>query len=194
MCGLNVTVPYKQAIIPYLDSLDAPAKAIGAVNTIAFSAGRLQGFNTDWTGFDESLKRRFSRLPAGALVLGRGGAAAAVRYALSQLHIPFKTVSRNPAGGQLDYAEVDAALLKKYPLLVNTTPLGTVPNIAEAPPLPYTLLTPQNSLLDLVYNPTQTRFLALGAAQGCATQNGMPMLELQAEASWAIWVNEADGG
>ena len=187
LCGLNVTVPYKKTVLPFLNELDTHAKAIGAVNTIAFTPQGLKGYNTDWIGFWQSLKNTFCPLPAGALVLGSGGAAAAVCYALQQGHIPFKIVSRNPAAGQINYTGINAALLQKYPLLVNTTPLGTAPDIMEAPPLPYHLLTPQNSLFDLVYNPAQTAFLAQGSARGCAIQNGLPMLRIQAEESWKIW-------
>ncbi len=188
--GLNVTVPYKKTVIPFLDELDAHAEAIGAVNCIAFAGGRLKGYNTDWTGFWQSLKSAFNPLPAGALVLGSGGAAAAVCYALKQGRIPFKTVSRNPAGDQLSYSQTDAVLLQKYPLLINTTPLGTAPNITECPPIPYPLLRPQNALFDLVYNPAQTAFLAQGAAHGCPTQNGLSMLEIQAEESYLVWSSE----
>ncbi len=187
--GLNVTMPYKQSVISYLDRLDAPARAIGAVNCISFDNGTLVGYNTDWTGFWQSLKSTFKPLPAGALVLGAGGAAAAVCYALAQGGVPFKTVTRNPAGGQLSYAEINANLLREFPLLVNTTPLGTFPNANEHVPIPYDLLTSRNALFDLVYNPAQTLFLKQGAARGCTTQNGLPMLEIQAEESWKIWQN-----
>jgi shikimate dehydrogenase len=190
--GLNVTVPYKKAILPFLDSLDRHAQAIGAVNCIAIAGEQLRGYNTDWTGFWQSLKRAFNPLPAGALVLGSGGAAAAVQYALAQGGIPFQTVSRNPASRQLGYAQIDTALLQKYPLLINTTPLGTAPNIAELPPVPYELLTSQNVLFDLVYNPAQTAFLKQGAAHGCLTQSGLPMLEIQAAESWNIWQDVAN--
>ena len=185
--GLNVTVPYKKAVIPFLDALDIHAQAIGAVNCIAFAGGQLKGYNTDWIGFLHSLKTAFNPLPAGALVLGSGGAAAAVCYALKQGGIPFKVVSRNPADGHIGYAEINAEILREYPLLVNTTPLGTSPNILDSPPLPFELLKPQNALFDLVYNPAQTAFLAQGVAHGCPTQNGLPMLEIQAAESWKIW-------
>lgn len=188
--GLNVTIPYKQAVLPYLDYLDAGARAVGAVNTIRLREGRLEGFNTDVTGFERSLREwlaALGRAPRGALVLGTGGAARAVVYVLARMEIGYRLVSRRPAAGQLGYRQLDAAVLDRYPLLINTTPLGMAPRTDTRPELPYDQLGPEQLLYDLVYNPQKTLFLAAGESRGCATINGLKMLHLQAEAAWDIW-------
>ncbi|MGI4870100.1 MAG: shikimate dehydrogenase family protein [Janthinobacterium lividum] len=190
LAGLNVTIPYKEQLWPYLTQVAPSAARVGAVNVIEIQAdGSLTGHNTDYLGFRESLRRFYpGRGPAArALVLGTGGAAKAVGIALHELGILYQLVSRAPLRTYLTYAELTPTLLAGYPLLINTTPLGTYPNVLECPPLPYQALTPAHYLFDLVYNPRETRFLQLGREAGAHTHNGLDMLERQAEAGWAIW-------
>ncbi|WP_266203955.1 shikimate dehydrogenase family protein [Pontibacter kalidii] len=188
LVGLNVTVPYKEQVIPLLDELDEAAAAIGAVNTIKISGGRTKGYNTDYIGFRNSLEEFYPEQERGqALVLGTGGAAKAVWAALDALGIPYLRVSRKEAEGQLSYAQLTPELLLSYNLVINTTPLGMYPHVQEQPPLPYEHITAGHYCYDLVYNPIQTLFLQSCAAQGASTLNGLPMLHLQAEAAWDIW-------
>lgn len=190
--GLNVTIPYKQAVFPYLDALDAEAEAVGAVNTIKVEQGRCTGYNSDVYGFEVSLleliqQNNQSLQGLRALVLGTGGAAKAVVYVLKKLGIPYWTVSRTRQQGDLVYEDVDERLLRDHHLLINTTPVGMSPNVTHCPPLLYDKLTPQHLIYDLVYNPEQTLFMKKAAEQGAATLNGLRMLYLQAEKSWEIW-------
>ncbi|OON70473.1 shikimate dehydrogenase family protein [Hymenobacter sp. CRA2] len=188
--GLNVTIPYKEQIMPYLDGLDASAARVGAVNTVQFDAERgLIGHNTDYVGFRESLRRFYPPrgAQAAALVLGTGGAAKAVEVALRELDIRYWLVSRDPMSRGLTYGELSPALMAEHTLIINTTPLGTYPQVDTYPAIPYELLTPRHYLFDLVYNPQETEFLRRGREQGTQTQNGFEMLCLQAEAAWAIW-------
>jgi len=187
LAGLNVTIPYKEAVIPYLDHLEEQAGEIGAVNTLRFTQNRLEGYNTDVIGFRESLRPLLRPTDQSALILGTGGASKAVAYGLRQLDIPFRFVSRNPEKGQLSYGEVNAGLLKQYQILVNCTPLGTHPEVDKAPSLPYAALDASHLLYDLIYNPSETTFLKEGRQRGARTKNGLEMLRLQAEASWKIW-------
>lgn len=190
LAGLNVTIPYKEKIWPYLTRVAPSAALVGAVNVIEFAAdGSLVGHNTDYLGFRESLRKFYpaSALNRRALVLGTGGAAKAVAVALRGLDIPHWLVSRDALGTGLTYAELTPELLAAHSLIINTTPLGTYPATAECPPLPYAALTPAHYLFDLIYNPRETLFLQRGHAAGAHTQNGFEMLELQAEAAWAIW-------
>ncbi len=190
LTGLNVTIPYKEAVMPYLHRLNPEAAAIGAVNTICIANGMLTGYNTDAHGFRISLERFLKsnqKLISGALVLGTGGASKAVTWVLHQMQIPFILVSRHPKPGQIHYQDIQKELLQQYPLVVNATPLGMAPKVQECPPLPYHLLTPNNLLYDLVYNPEYTRFLQQGMEMGCYTSNGLEMLYLQAEKAWALW-------
>ena len=189
LVGLNVTVPYKETVVTYLDELDPSAARVGAVNVIErLPDGRLRGHNTDVVGFRDSL-RAFFPAAAGsrALVLGAGGAAKAVGVALNDLGINYWSVTRNPLGPGLTYDELTPELLAAHPLLVNATPLGTYPLVGECPRLPYEALGPQHYLYDLVYNPSETLFMAQGRAAGAHTKNGFEMLERQAEAAWDIW-------
>lgn len=183
--GLNVTIPYKQSVMAYLDELDATAEAVGAVNCIRIREGKLKGFNTDTIGFANSLKPLLGEEHRHALVLGTGGAAKAVVYALQQLGITYRLVSRTC--GDLRYEDLNQALIESHQLIINTTPLGMYPAVDQAPDLPYNLLGPAHLLYDLVYNPAETLFLQLGKAQGAAIKNGYDMLIGQAEAGWAIW-------
>jgi shikimate dehydrogenase len=182
--GLNVTIPYKEQIIPYLDELSPAAKAIGAVNTIAFRDGRRIGHNTDYIGFTESLKPHLDESPLSALILGDGGASKAVAYALNSLKVPFKIVSRT---GKFTYHDLTPILLTGHRLIINTTPLGTFPNVDDAPQIPYEGFTSSHIAYDLIYNPSETRFMKLAASHGAKTINGYDMLVRQAEASWALW-------
>ncbi len=185
--GLNVTIPYKEAVLPLLDALHPDAAAIGAVNCIAIRNGQLTGYNTDWIGFAESLAAWLGPLPRRALVLGTGGASKAVLFALQRLGIEAATVSRTRKKADYGYGELSPDRLRAHPLVVNTTPLGTAPDVDAAPPLPYAALTPEHALYDLVYNPPETRFLREGAQRGAAVKNGYEMLVRQAEAGWTIW-------
>lgn len=188
--GLNVTVPYKELIWPYLDEVASSAARVGAVNVIEIRAdGRLVGHNTDYTGFRESLRPFFPARgeAARALILGTGGAAKAVEVALRELGIGYWLVSRDPLRGGLTYDDLTPELVGAHALLVNATPLGTYPDVDQCPPLPYAALGQQHYLYDLIYNPAETRFLRLGREAGAQIKNGFEMLGLQAEAAWAIW-------
>jgi len=188
LVGLNVTVPYKEEVIPYLDELDEAAATIGAVNTIKITNGKTKGYNTDFIGFKNSLEQFYPvQDRAEALVLGTGGAAKAVCAALQNLGLNYTILSRTTKPGQLTYSDLTPELLQKYNLIINTTPLGMYPTIETCPDLPYSALTPQHYLYDLVYNPEQTLFLQKGKAAGAQTINGLEMLIGQAEAAWKIW-------
>lgn len=187
IAGLNVTIPYKQAIIPFLDDLSADAKKIGAVNTIEFKNGKLIGHNTDVIGFEESLKPLLNKKHKAALIFGTGGASKAVAFVLKKLRIPFKVVSRTKTKKTIVAKEVKKKTLREYEILINTTPLGTFPNVDECVDITYQGLTVYHLAYDLVYNPEETLFLQKAKKQGSKIKNGREMLELQAEASWKIW-------
>ena len=188
--GLNVTIPHKTAIIPYLSRISAEATGAGAVNTISIESGTLIGHNTDIIGFDATL-RSFAPVVEwegqSALVLGSGGAARAVSYVLRRLNMQPILISRSISRGDFTYEDLHCLRLDPFPLIVNTTPLGTSPNVLSAPDIPYHQLTPDHYCYDLVYNPEKTLFLQRAEAQGCFIKNGLDMLHLQAEASWKIW-------
>jgi shikimate dehydrogenase len=185
IAGLNVTIPFKEQIIPHLDGLSEAAQAIGAVNTIAFSNGKRVGHNTDYIGFTQSLKPLLDSNPLSALILGDGGASKAVAYALKQMGIPFRIVSRKAAG--LTYQNLTPTLIAEHRLIVNTTPLGTFPNVDAAPDVPYEGFTSSHIAYDLIYNPSETAFMKKAADFGAKTVNGYDMLAGQAEAAWTIW-------
>jgi shikimate dehydrogenase len=205
LCGINVTVPYKVTVLPLLDSMSEYAREIGAVNcirvsqmspvTAAFSGevgieGKeymVEGFNTDAYGFEMSLKPLLKSRHTSALILGDGGAARAVKYILRTLNISYKSVTRKPADRHITFNELTPELVANHLLIINTTPLGTAPNIDECPDIPYEALTEDHLLFDMVYNPEQTLFLKKGAERGAVTKNGYEMLILQAEKSWEIW-------
>ena len=189
LIGFNVTIPYKQEIIPYLDELSPEAAAIGAVNTVLIKNGKRIGHNTDCFGFENSLKPLLEDHHKNALVLGYGGAAKAVVYILDQLNIKYKIVSRNPNENQIAYQDLNKTILNDYTVLINCSPVGTFPNITEAPEIPYSHLTSQHLLYDLIYNPEVTQFLQNGLENGSKIKNGYEMLVLQAEKSWEIWNN-----
>lgn len=189
LCGLNVTIPHKEAVIPFLDELDEPVKSIGAVNVIKVMPGnKLKGFNSDYHGFRQSL---LNFLPADlkgmkALVLGTGGASKAVKAALSDLKIEYAVVSRTGSDNILSYEQA-AAVFADYKLIINTTPLGMYPKTDTCPELPYQLLDSSFYLFDLVYNPEETLFMKKGLEAGAKVKNGLEMLILQAEKAWEIW-------
>lgn len=189
--GLNITIPYKTAILPLLDEISPEAQKIGAVNTIQFvkrgDLHRLIGHNTDAIGFEESLRPLLTMQCDCALVLGTGGASRAVTYVLDKLGIKWIYVSREAGPHRLDYAEVDSEVVAKHHLIINATPLGMWPEVDGYPDIPYRAITPQHLLFDLVYNPAETPFLAKGKAQGATIKNGLEMLHLQAEAAYKIW-------
>jgi shikimate dehydrogenase len=189
LLGLNVTIPYKQQVIRYLDVLSPVVEAIGACNCIAIEGGVRTGYNTDVVGFEQSLVPHLASAHRQALILGTGGAAKAVEWVLGRLGIGWLSVSRRPrpGTGHIGYADIDAGLLATHTLIVNTTPLGMYPDIAACPPLPYEAMGPQHYLFDLVYNPDRTLFLQKGEARGATVENGHRMLVLQAEESWRIW-------
>lgn len=186
--GFNVTIPYKEEIIPQLDKLSKKAKKIGAVNTVTVSKkGKLKGFNTDYYGFKKSLIPLLQPHHTKALILGTGGASKAVAFALQKLKISYNFVSRTPADGSCTYNLLTGEIFKEYTIVINTTPLGTFPDIDTCPPLDYSLFTDKHIAFDLVYNPAETTFLKQAGQQGATTQNGYDMLVYQAEKSWKIW-------
>lgn len=186
--GLNVTIPYKQAIIPYLDSLSKKARQIGAVNAIRITKkNKLKGYNTDWYGFYHSLKPLLKKQHTQALILGTGGASKAVEFALRKLGIAYKFVSRTKQDNEFTYEDLNQEILTHYPLIINTTPLGTFPHVEDKPAIPYEYLTQQHLVYDLIYNPEKTAFLRLAEARQATIKNGHEMLVLQAEKAYKIW-------
>lgn len=189
LCGLNVTIPYKESVIPYLHDLHEEAEAVGAVNTIRINDGRLTGYNTDVHGFLKSLQPLLAdrKSERRALVLGTGGASKAVVHALGQLDFRVQLVSRRHRGQIMSYDDLDEPLVRKCGLIVNTTPLGMHPDTDSLPDIPYDGIGGEHILFDLVYNPEVTRFLEEGRTRGAVVRNGLEMLQLQAEKAWAIW-------
>ncbi len=193
LAGLNVTIPYKEEVRAHLDELAPTARLVGAVNAIEFAPdGRRIGHNTDLEGFGTALDELIGGAPRPrrALILGRGGAARAVEVALKTRGIAYLFVTRNPLAAGLTYAELSPSIIRHHPLLINTTPLGTWPEVTACPDLPYDALTPAHYLVDLVYNPAETEFMRRARAAGATTCNGQRMLEVQADAAWRIWSNE----
>ncbi|HLP22008.1 MAG TPA: shikimate dehydrogenase [Chitinophagales bacterium] len=186
LIGLNVTIPYKESVIAYLHDLSAEAKEIGAVNCIKFSDNRLIGYNTDYYGFEISLTPFLNKSIEQAFILGSGGSSKAVEFVLNRMDIPFVKVSRNASDDNISYNDV-SAVMKSGNLFINTTPLGMFPDVNASPDIPYHLISKNDFLFDLIYNPAQTEFLKKGKAQGAQTKNGLEMLELQAGKSWEIW-------
>lgn len=184
--GMNVTMPYKQSIIPCLDRLDETAAAVGAVNVVC----RRVGYNTDCIGFMESIRPLLRETDRKALVLGTGGASKAVCYGLKQLGILPTLVSRTPKEGMIGYEDLTEAVMTEHTIIVNCTPLGMVPDTESYPLIPYELISAQHLLFDCIYNPEETVFLKKGRVQGATIQNGMEMLTGQAKAAWRIWNKE----
>jgi len=186
--GLNVTIPYKESVIPFLDELDEISKSVGAVNTIKIKDGKLHGFNTDVYGFQMAIKPFLASHHERALILGTGGASKAVAYVLRQLGIEYIYVSRTPNGEkEVAYSDLNAIAVRNFPMIINTSPLGMFPKMDERPAIPYEYLSEKNFLVDLIYNPEETLFLKEGKSRGALCLNGLDMLKLQAEKSWEIW-------
>lgn len=190
--GLNVTIPYKEQVIPYLDDLDEDARLIGAVNVIKFAKGlfgkrRLKGYNSDIIGFKQSIAPLLDESHRKALILGTGGASKAVFQGLKQLGVAATLVSRQEKEFCITYGEITPRIMEQYTVIVNTTPLGMFPNVNTCPDIPYEQLTSHHILYDLIYNPDETLFMKKGKEQGAVVKNGLEMLLLQAFAAWEIW-------
>ena len=187
--GLNVTIPYKEAIIPYLDKLNKKAEKIGAVNTIKITEkGKLIGYNTDYYGFQNTLKPFLKPLHKKALILGTGGASKAIAYSLRKLNIDFSYVSRHKSEkAEFTYKDLNESIVSNHQIIINCTPLGTYPNTNQCPDIPYDGISKEHLLFDLIYNPAETKFLSIGKSKGASICNGLKMLELQAEKAWEIW-------
>ena len=190
--GFNVTIPYKQQVMQYLDELDDEAKAIGAVNVVKVSydslgGRRLKGYNSDTYGFCESLRPMLCEWHKKALVLGSGGASKAVIYTLKKLGIEPVVVSRHPAEGQISYQDIDADVMAAYTVIVNASPVGMFPKVEDCPSIPYELMTERHLCFDLVYNPLETMFMKRSREYGAQVKNGLEMLHLQAEGAWRYW-------
>lgn len=194
LAGLNVTIPYKQAVLPFLHSGDEVVRQTGACNCIRIRDGRLNGFNTDVIGFEASLKEKWKPEDRRALVLGTGGSSKAVSYVLNRMGIEQLYVSRkkDSSPDHLQYEDLTEKIIREHPLIINCTPLGMHPEKERFPPLPYASLDSTHYLFDLIYNPSKTEFLKRGEARGARIKNGADMLKLQAEASWEIW-NDRSG-
>lgn len=192
LCGFNITIPYKQTVLPFLDNSNQLPQSLNACNCIKIIDGKLIGYNTDVIGFEKSLLEKLQPHHSHALILGNGGAAEAVKFVLQKLNIQYKVVSRKiHDGAHLTYADLNEPIIKENPLIINTTPLGTFPAINECPVIPYEHLATKHFLYDLVYNPAKTLFLQKAEEQGAAIKNGSDMLAIQAEESWRIW-NESN--
>ena len=185
--GINVTLPYKTEVIPFLDELSDEAREIGAVNVVQIRNGNLKGFNSDIIGFTRSIQPLLKPHHRKALILGTGGASRAIRVGLTRLGLEWKYVSHTPREGMITYEDITAGTLREYEVIVNCSPVGMFPKVDECPAIPYEFLTPDNLLYDLVYNPENTLFMKKGALQGAVVKNGLEMLHLQAIASWEFW-------
>jgi shikimate dehydrogenase len=186
--GLNVTIPYKETVIPYLDELSKKATQIGAVNVIRVKNNRkLKGYNSDYYGFKKSIKPLLQPHHKKALLLGTGGSSKAVAFALEELGILYSFVSRESSHNTIDYERINATTFDNYQIIINCTPLGTSPNTKEFPPIPYDYFTEKHLAFDLIYNPAETQFLKKAKKKGAITQNGLDMLVFQAEKAWEIW-------
>ena len=185
--GFCITIPHKKNIIAYLDDTSAAVRAMQACNCVRIKDGRLLGYNTDTIGFEQSFTPQLQPHHTQALILGTGGAAAAVEYALQKLGITYRFVSRKKLDGQFTYEELTEEVMNAYPVIINCTPLGTFPEVEEAPLIPYEYITARHYLYDLVYNPPATRFLREGNSRQAVTKNGYDMLTIQAEENWKIW-------
>lgn len=188
LVGLNVTIPYKETIIPYLDELSEVAEQIGAVNCIKINKnGELKGYNTDAYGFLKSLQPLLRPHHSKALIFGTGGASKAVSFVFKQLNIEYKMVSRTPNKDNFTYSDLSEEVMRGFLIIVNCTPLGTYPDVEDAPALNYDFLSPNHLVFDLIYNPSETTFLKLAKQKGALTKNGYDMLVFQAEKAWEIW-------
>jgi shikimate dehydrogenase len=192
LTGLNVTIPYKEQVIPFVDKIDNEASEIGAINTLKICRKgvdfKIEGYNSDYFGFEQSLKKVLKKYHKKALILGTGGASKAVRFVLKRLGIEYMYVSRNKVGDKIiSYNQVTTKMIHEFQIIINTSPLGMYPDINTCPDIPYDALTEKHILYDLVYNPAKTLFLIKGGQKKATLINGLPMLYLQAEKSWEIW-------
>jgi shikimate dehydrogenase len=186
--GLNVTIPYKETVIPFLDKLSKKAALIGAVNTIKITKkGKLKGYNTDYYGFKKSLEPLLQPHHKKALILGTGGASKGVAFALDELNIPYTFVSREAKENGIDYDRINATTFDNYQIIINATPVGTSPDVDAFPLIPYEFFTDKHIAYDLIYNPAETQFLKKAKQQGAQIKNGLDMLVFQAEKAWKIW-------
>ncbi|HLK28965.1 MAG TPA: shikimate dehydrogenase [Puia sp.] len=188
LCGLNVTIPYKEQVIPFLDFKNEVVEQINACNCIKIIDRKLYGFNTDVVGFEISLKKKLKAHHKNALILGTGGAAKAVEYVMKKLGIEYKLVSRKPSSeNAISYNDLNENIIRSHQLIVNTSPIGMYPNVYAYPEITYQAITSQHYFFDLIYNPAKTAFLQKGEERGAVIENGLEMLVLQAEESWRIW-------
>lgn len=186
--GLNVTIPYKETVLPFLDKLSKKAALIGAVNTIKITKkGKLKGYNTDYYGFKKSLQPLLKEHHKKALILGTGGASKGVAFALQELKIPYTFVSREPKENAVNYDRINASTFDNYQIIINSTPVGTSPNVDLFPIIPYEYFTKKHIAFDLIYNPAETQFLKKAKENGAQIKNGLDMLIYQAEKAWKIW-------
>jgi shikimate dehydrogenase len=187
LCGINVTIPHKETVLPFLHEVSDLVKQTKACNCIKITKKKLVGYNTDVIGFEKALVSKLVYAHKNALILGTGGAAKAVEFVLNNLRIVYQYVSRYPSVKNLSYEQLTPHVMENNTLIINTTPLGMYPQVTEAPPLPYDLITPKHFLFDLIYNPAKTLFLRKGEANGATIENGYSMLVYQAEESWSVW-------
>jgi shikimate dehydrogenase len=192
LIGLNVTIPYKEQVIPFVDKIDEKALNIGAINTLKIIRNgedfKIEGYNTDCYGFEQPLKKVIKKHHKKALILGTGGASKAVKFVLVDMGIEYLNVSRNKSGDNtISYQQVTSDIIQEYHIIINTSPLGMFPDIGSFPDIPYEALSEKHILYDLVYNPEKTSFLQKGEQKKATLINGLPMLYLQAEKSWEIW-------
>ncbi len=187
LVGFNITIPYKEAIFPYLSEVDAKAKEIGAINVVKVQQNGLKGYNTDVIGFQQSIAPSIKKYHQKALILGTGGASKAVAYALKSLGLDYQFVSRNAGENKWSYSQLDKKIMDSYTVVINCTPLGTYPNIQDKPSIPYHYMSDKHLVYDLIYNPEETSFMKHAKDNGATALNGHQMLKLQAEAAWKIW-------
>jgi shikimate dehydrogenase len=187
LSGLNVTIPHKESVIPYLDHLTDAVRQIGACNCIQVRAGKLTGYNTDVIGFEKMILPYLKSYHAKALILGTGGAAKAVAWVFNKLGLEYIYVSRDAGMNKISYSEIDDSLMDAHKIVVNTTPLGMAPNTEGVPDIPFEHISGEHLFIDLIYNPAKTRFLSIAEEKGATIVNGMEMLIIQAEEGWKIW-------
>ena len=187
MVIINVTIPYKEDVLPFLNEKNDIVKEVNACNCIKISEGKLSGYNTDVVGFQQSLEQVLESHHTHALILGTGGSSKAVQYALKILGIRYQNVSRTKSTMSITYDELNEDILNSHQLIINTSPVGMFPNVERTPPIPFEFVSPKHLLFDLIYNPAKTLFLKKGEEKGAKIANGMEMLVLQAEESWKIW-------
>lgn len=190
LVGFNITIPYKEAIFPFLTEVDRKAQAIGAINVVKVQENGLKGYNTDVIGFERSIAPHLTKQHQKALILGTGGASKAVAFALKSLGLSCQFVSRTAGENKWSYEQLNKDIMSEYTVIVNCTPLGTFPNIDDKPAIPYMHITKEHLVYDLIYNPETTSFMKHAQAKGATSLNGHQMLKLQAEAAWEIWNNQ----